>query len=227
MATKKRMKRYDEGGGVEVPEKGTGAKRESFGDAFKRNRASGEKTFEFQGKKYTTETASKSGATAMRPSDEEISNVKMRQAGATPMRPSDEEISSIKAKQAGRVPAASAAEMAARPARERAQALEGSHPEDLLGGIGLKAAARGAKALAQAGERKAAQRATESLAAANRREALKESASRGTRAATREAEDAADMARMGSDYMKKGGKVKARSASQRADGCACRGKTRA
>ena len=64
----KRTKRYDEGGDVE--EDGTdsaikqgmalknavGAKRESFGEAFKRNKASGEKTFEFGGKKYTTAT---------------------------------------------------------------------------------------------------------------------------------------------------------------------------
>lgn len=51
---KNRVKRYDDGGDVE---EGTGAQYESFGDAFKRNRASGEKTFEYKGKKYTTETA--------------------------------------------------------------------------------------------------------------------------------------------------------------------------
>jgi hypothetical protein len=60
----KRTKRYDEGGDVEEDGIGSaikqgmalknavGAKRETFGDAFKRSRASGEKTFEFEGKKY-------------------------------------------------------------------------------------------------------------------------------------------------------------------------------
>jgi len=50
-------KRYNDGGELEIPEEGTGLKEESFADAFKRNRASGEKTFEYKGKKYTTETA--------------------------------------------------------------------------------------------------------------------------------------------------------------------------
>lgn len=59
MATKK-VKRYSGEDGeseVSIPEEGTGAQEETFSDAFKRNRARGEKTFEFKGKKYTTETA--------------------------------------------------------------------------------------------------------------------------------------------------------------------------
>lgn len=59
MATKK-VKRYSGEDGeseVSIPEEGTGAQEETFADAFKRNRARGEKTFEFKGKKYTTETA--------------------------------------------------------------------------------------------------------------------------------------------------------------------------
>ena len=58
------MKKYngEEGSSVEseslpIPEEGTGLKEETFGDAFKRARANGEKTFEYKGKKYTTETA--------------------------------------------------------------------------------------------------------------------------------------------------------------------------
>jgi hypothetical protein len=35
---------------------GTGLKYETFGDAFKRNKAMGEKEFEYKGKKYTTKT---------------------------------------------------------------------------------------------------------------------------------------------------------------------------
>lgn len=59
MATRK-VKRYSGEDGeseVSIPEEGTGAQEETFADAFKRNRARGEKTFEFKGKKYTTETA--------------------------------------------------------------------------------------------------------------------------------------------------------------------------
>lgn len=59
----------------------------SFGAAFKRNRAAGEKSFEFNGKKYTTElkgseAKSKSGATVMRPSDAEIADIKAKQSEA-------------------------------------------------------------------------------------------------------------------------------------------------
>ena len=198
----KRAKRFDEGGDVE-PEKSkmykaepaqesTGLKKESFKEAFARSKKSGDKTFEFNGKKYTTETAKPK---ASGPDESSAETGRLTRAAAT------------------------------RPAAE--PGLEESHPEDMLGGMGLKAAARVAKTVVQAGERKAAQKATESLAAANRREALKESARSGTRAGQRASEDAADMGRMGSDYMKKGGKVKARSASSRADGCAIRGKTRA
>jgi hypothetical protein len=107
--------------------------------------------------------------------------------------------------------------------------LEASHPEDFIGGLGIKALARGAKSLVQAGERKAAEKATESLAAANRREALKEKAKSGTRAGKQSAEDAADINRMGSDF-RKGGRVKKMagggSASSRGDGIAMRGKTK-
>jgi hypothetical protein len=68
MTNKKCARRYDEGGDVEEDgvdsaikqgmalKNAVGAKRESFGEAFKRNKASGEKTFEFGGKKYTTAT---------------------------------------------------------------------------------------------------------------------------------------------------------------------------
>jgi hypothetical protein len=59
-----KCKKYAEGDVVEseseslsIPEEGTGLKEETFSDAFKRNRASGEKTFEYKGKKYTTELA--------------------------------------------------------------------------------------------------------------------------------------------------------------------------
>jgi hypothetical protein len=72
MATKK-VKRYSGEDGeseVSVPEEGTGAQEETFADAFKRNRSRGEKTFEFKGKKYTTETA-EDKAKAKKAKDEE------------------------------------------------------------------------------------------------------------------------------------------------------------
>ena len=73
-----KAKRFDEGGDVEVgdanpsPEietselpaaasKPSSSTPSSFGAAFKAARASGDKTFEFNGKKYTTELASSSG----------------------------------------------------------------------------------------------------------------------------------------------------------------------
>jgi hypothetical protein len=58
-----KAKRYDEGGDVEKSktykaepaQEGTGLKKESFSEAFARARRYGDKSFEFGGKKYTTE----------------------------------------------------------------------------------------------------------------------------------------------------------------------------
>lgn len=97
--------------------------------------------------------------------------------------------------------------------------------------------ARVLKALPQLAKEAAARstaKATQKLAAQNAREALKEKALAGTREGIKRKEQMLDDIRMGSDYMKKGGRVKkmasggkVRTASQRADGCAIRGKTRA
>lgn len=53
---KRRTKRFDEGGDVEVPEIGTGLQKETFKEAFKRARDRKAPDFEFNGKKFTTET---------------------------------------------------------------------------------------------------------------------------------------------------------------------------
>lgn len=62
MAKGGKVKRYEEGGDVEGPTNentptAASMKEETFGDAFKRNRARGEKTFEYKGKTYSTESA--------------------------------------------------------------------------------------------------------------------------------------------------------------------------
>lgn len=242
-----RAKRYDEGGDIEVPEEGTGLKKESFGDAFKRNRARGEKTFEFNGKKYTTEVKGeaaskpKSSVTTMRPTDEDVSRVK-----------------TIQSAYASRGP-----EWQAK--REKEQALEGSHPEALLlGGPLAKGAARllGGKAAKEVKDRieptmdrdpvlrditpKQIGNTPKQLGGPSRQlpapaprpspakqlsgpKKVEEKPSRAPRD-----DDESRFADEGNPNFKRGGKVKkmasggkTRSASSRADGCAIRGKTRA
>jgi hypothetical protein len=124
--------------------------------------------------------------------------------------------------------------------------LETVSPESyLIGpGAGLKSLYGLAKNLVAKGVEKTAEKTTQKLAADNARQMLKDRAMAGTRAGQAAKEEADDLIRMGSDFMKKGGKVKAKpkmsyggkvkkmasggkSASARADGCAIRGKTRA
>jgi hypothetical protein len=110
----------------------TGLQKETFDEAFRRNRRNKEKTFEYNGKTFTTEykeekaareakekakedaeerrnsaigdkyRAEKARVTPLPISDKEIQDIKLKQAGVTVLRPSDEEIKYIKAKQAGR-----------------------------------------------------------------------------------------------------------------------------
>jgi hypothetical protein len=124
--------------------------------------------------------------------------------------------------------------------------LETVSPESYLigSGAGLKSLYGLAKNLVAKGVEKTAEKTTQKLAADNARQMLKDRAMAGTRAGQAAKEEADDLIRMGSDFMKKGGKVKAKakmsyggkvkkmasggkSASARADGCAIRGKTRA
>jgi hypothetical protein len=122
--------------------------------------------------------------------------------------------------------------------------LETVSPESYLIGPGasLKGLYGLAKNLVARGAEKTAEKTTQKLAADNARQMLKDRAMAGTRAGQAAKEEADDLIRMGSDFMKKGGKVKAKmsyggkvkkmasggkSASARADGCAIRGKTRA
>jgi hypothetical protein len=122
--------------------------------------------------------------------------------------------------------------------------LETVSPESYLVGPGggLKGLYGLAKNLVTRGAEKTAEKATQKLAADNARQILKDRTMAGTRAGQAAKEEADDLIRMGSDFMKKGGKVKqkmsyggkvkkmasgGKSASARADGCAIRGKTRA
>lgn len=200
----------------------TGLKKENFKEAFARNRRMGEKTFEFQGKKYTTDIAEK----------KKDSGYKMDRS---PMRTSSQEFPN-------RMPAASAEEMEARPARERAQALEGSHPEAMLiGGPAAKLAARavmGGKAAKEVKERieptmgKAAkQEGKASKGSKGRSEPyMSDTARMEARGNAKDAkraprdDDESRMADEGGPNFKRGGKVS--SASSRGDGCAVRGKTK-
>lgn len=106
----------------------TGLKKETFGEAFKRNQARGAKTFEFGGKKYSTETKEQK-ATRTKPAEKTKSESKQASS---------------------EVPKASPEELTKRSAREKEQALAESHPEAILpvGRIAklLSAAAPSAKA---------------------------------------------------------------------------------
>lgn len=73
-----KVKRYNEGGDISIPEEGTGLKEESFADAFKRNRASGESTFEYKGKKYTTERADDKKAAPAQKSTSTSASMRMK-----------------------------------------------------------------------------------------------------------------------------------------------------
>lgn len=251
-----RAKRYDEGGDIEVPEEGTGLKKESFGDAFKRNRARGEKTFEFNGKKYTTEVKGeaaskpKSSVTAMRPTDEDVSSVKAKQAAASG--PTDAEISRIKGLQANAKESRS--DRLLREATDDAK--KASSDPALLLATPMGAAANTAKSLVSKGMQRFGQRNTSKIveriepkwaaptatkaeefaAGQTRKEAAKGAEQRAVESQRNAARREAERTGEGRDYSeyKKGGKVKkmasggkTRSASSRADGCAIRGKTRA
>lgn len=84
----KKAKRYDEGGDIEdesgrgevTPEqKQAGRDANSFSDAFRAAREAGEKTFEWKGKKYTTELASDKPKAAPKPTATTAAGARMRE----------------------------------------------------------------------------------------------------------------------------------------------------
>lgn len=206
---KRKTKRFGEGGDTDdaqtranrgEPEKtkmvsqqttgnlgGTGLKRETFGEAFARARRAGDKTFEFQGKKYGTALKGETKAKPAKAADDDYMT-----AGP-------------EYKRQGEFPAAAAANKMAR--------LTGVATEE----------GRAAKA-------RSYEEARQTEAEQKRRMAAQTRAAGTTdmptlRKSNMDAYLPDDEQRIYSQF-KKGGSVKSKSASSRADGCAMRGKTR-
>ena len=237
-----RAKRYNEGGALEVPEKGTGLKKETRGEAFNRARRTGEKTFEFEGKKYTTETkeekdAREAAALAKKPDESTAETARLSRASKTEAKPKTED----KKKQDEPVP------FMKRPIKpEYTKEVNDALTMGLQGGIlskeipklmgHLRASKDVAKRVEPTLNAPKASGAQKFAVSEARKEASKEPAQRAIEAQRKAARREAERTGEGRDYSeyKKGGKVKkmasggmARSASSRADGCAIRGKTRA
>lgn len=209
---KRRTKRFDDGGEVEdvigaaIREKqalrgGTGLKKETFGEAYRRNRDLGEKTFTFNGKTYSTESKEEAAA---------------RKRKATP----DES-----AAETSRLTRA-AAEAQKRKVEAEDKPLESVNPEDYIGvGAALKAlprlAARAASKMAPKELPKAFQKREpvyESKADVARRPRDMDEA--------RFADEGNPNFKRGGKVKKMASGGMARSASSRGDGCAMRGKTK-
>ena len=80
---KRRTKRFDDGGSVDIPETGTGLQKETFKEAYRRNRNRGEKTFTWNGKKFSTESveekaAREAAALAKKPDESTAETARLR-----------------------------------------------------------------------------------------------------------------------------------------------------
>ncbi len=199
-----KAKRYNEGGDLEVPEAGTGLKKETRGEAFARARRTGQKTFEFGGKKYTTETKEEEAA---------------RKAAALAKRPDESAAETSRNIRA-------AADAQRRKVEASDKPLESVNPEDYIGvGAALKAIPKLAARVAAKFATKASPKAFV------KREPTYEAPAE---AARRPRDiDEARFADEGNPNFRRGGKVKkmasggsTSSASRRADGIATKGKTR-
>lgn len=191
-----KMRKFSDGGE-------TGLQKETFGEAFKRNRAKGEKTFEFNGKKYTTETKEEAAG---------------RKSADLDKKPNE---SAAETARLSRVPKASSAEMESRSKREKEQAVESVNPEDYIGvGAALKALPKlAARVATKAAPKSAAKRVEPDLA--NPKRAPRDMDE------SRFADEGNPNFKRGGKVKKMASGGKVRSASSRADGCAIRGKTRA
>jgi flagellar biosynthesis GTPase FlhF len=94
-----KAKRYNEGGALEVPEKGTGLQKETFKEAFRRARDRKAPDFEWNGKKYTTEYKEEKAAREAKEKAQKSAK-KVKESDVTAVSMTDEEIADIKAKQA-------------------------------------------------------------------------------------------------------------------------------
>lgn len=224
-----RKRRFDEGGSIEdesdrgtvTPEqKQAGRDSNSFGDAFKSARESGEKTFTWKGKSYGTDLAKGKSSSSDDKEDPEMVRKAYQTAGE--MRKPKESESDRQRK------------LADEPG------LESVSPElDVMpGGRGLKALAAGAKALAGSQIKKAAAKEAEAAVAKTADRASKIAAGKqAARKSRAEASGAMPGESSSGDFrwgFKKGGMTSkgyksggtVSKASSRGDGIAQRGKTR-
>lgn len=244
---KRKTKRYDSGGDVEEMKKGIfGGPKSSIQDEDTRfkGQASNRPTPRSTLPSFKEKTGTSGPMSNIEP-EVSVSKTKTTVSKRLPSNPSAKEFTGevIKAKDLGSQSFNNAAEENKRRIMESDKPLEGVHPESyLIGpGGGLKGLYGLAKNLVTRGAEKTAERATQKLAADNARQMLKDRAIAGTRAGQAAKEEADDLIRMGSDYMRKGGKVKQKmcsggkvkkmssggsTASRRGDGCAVRGKTK-
>lgn len=186
-----------------------GETQKTFKQAFAAARSGGDKTFMWQGKKYTTELAQPK---SKKPDeDERTAERRMTAIG-------DKWREEKKARESAAVPKASAAEMERRKKMEKEQALETVSPETaIIGGPGLKAVQKGAQALAgrEAAKQVVKKRIDPSFSP------IKDITPRPSQISSAPRRIGNEPLKIG---MKSGGKVS--SASSRADGCAVRGKTK-
>jgi len=208
-----KKRKFNDGGMTEDEVYAKPLAKASFKEAFAEAREAGDKTFEYMGKKYTTEMASdKAKSKSEDKEDPEMVRKAYQKAGE--MRKPKETPQS----QAERV--------------KNEKGLERVAPElDVLPvgkiaalGLGTAAALKGMSAL---GKKAAVQRAEEAAAKKTADSAAKSAAGKQKARASRAKESGAmgDEAMSGEFRYKAGGKVG--SASRRADGCCIRGKTRA
>lgn len=193
------------GGDEEAPSRSAAPAAKTFKQSFAAARRAGDKTFEFEGKKYTTElAASKAKASAPDESSAETARIKRRADEASKAAYGEEK------------------QRQARMAKE--QALEKVSPESaLIGGGGLRAMKMLAEGLA-------AKQAAKEAAKTMGRRPEKDITPRPARLTNEPLKIGREPLKIG---MKKGGAVKSHSsggsmssASKRGDGIAQRGKTR-
>ena len=213
-----KVKRYYQGGtatastSIPVPEKGTGLKKETFKEAFRRARNRKAPDFEYNGETFSTEyKEEKAAREAKEKAEEDAKERRMSSIG--------DKYRADKTKQSqNQVPKASSAEMERRGKREKEQAIESVNPEYYLGvGAAAKALPKlVARAVTKTTPKAVSKRVEPNMASPKR---------------TPKDADEARFADEGNPNFKRGGKVKKMasggSASKRADGCAIRGKTRA
>lgn len=193
---------------AEPGQRSTGLKRETFGDAFARARRNGEKTFEFKGKKYTTETAAEKAARTSKDSVKNQEPMSFRDISNSPR------IADMKK-------ARDLAAQAASNASER-ESVVNRQEQARLADI----AKRGAIPESEFARSKARLGATQDTTDRTANEAVKR-AEMLRRDAAERGDDSEGMKRGGKvKKYARGGTVKASSASRRADGIAQRGKTR-